>query len=181
MKKIALILTLAACVSFAACKNSGKTNATTDGDAAAATTEQTAYELPKLLTDAEQHLGEQVTVVGYVTHTCKHSGKRCFITDEGKEVSMRVEARGEIGGFNRELVGSKVEISGVLKEQRLSQEYIDEMEKKVEAEAESGESDAEHCESEQNSINQMREWMAANGKDYYAIYYMDGETYKVLD
>ena len=31
------------------------------------------------------------------------------------------------------------------------------------------------------NINEMREWMKAHNKDYYSIYYMDGERYEVIE
>jgi len=79
-----------------------------------------ALELDYLLTIAEQEVDKTVTVVGYVTHTCKHSGKRCFIVGESQKVSLQVEAEGEIESFSAELVGSKLAITGTLKEHRLS-------------------------------------------------------------
>ena len=89
------------------------------------------YKLDSLLAVADQLVDKTVKVRGSVTHTCKHSGKRCFIVGDNENVTMRVEAKGNIGGFNRELVGAELEITGVLKERRLTKEYIDQMEKDV--------------------------------------------------
>jgi len=141
---------------------------------------ETAFELDNLLAVADQKLDETLTVVGYVTHTCVHSGQRCFIVGESQEVSMRVEAKGEIGSFDSELVGSKLAITGVLKENRLSQEYIDEMEKGVNQIKEEG-GDAESCAAELSNISDMRQWMKAHDKDYYVVYYMNGLSFDILD
>lgn len=140
----------------------------------------TAVELDQLLVVADQKVDNTLTVVGYVTHTCKHAGKKCFIVGESQEVSLRVEAEGEIEAFSAELVGSKLAITGILKEQRLSREYIDEYENDVK-QLEGQEGMAETCAAELSNINDMRKWMADNNKDYYVIYYMDGLTYDVLD
>jgi hypothetical protein len=139
-----------------------------------------AFGLDSLLKVAERELDKTVKVNGYVTHTCKHSGKRCFIVGESQSVSMRIEAKGEIGGFNRELVGSKIEVAGILKERRLSSEYIANMEKDVELKKKEDGS-AESCAAELSNIAEMRKWMKDNGKDYYSIYYMDGLNFTVLD
>ena len=40
---------------------------------------------------------------------------------------------------------------------------------------------AESCESEMNNIKAMREWMKANNKDAYSIYYVDGMSYEVAE
>ena len=138
------------------------------------------FELDQLLAVAEQEVENTLTVVGYVTHTCKHSGKRCFIIGESQKATMRVEAMGEIGGFDRDLVGSKLAITGELKERRLSEEFIAEMEKNVHQRMEEDGS-AETCAAELSNINDMRKWMEEHGKDYYAIYYMDGLSFDVLD
>ena len=37
------------------------------------------YELDRLLAVADQKVNDTITLVGYVTHTCKHSGKKCFV------------------------------------------------------------------------------------------------------
>jgi len=146
----------------------------------AATSELPIYELDELLIVAEQEVDNTLTVVGYVTHTCKHAGKRCFIVGESQKATIRVEAMGEIGGFDRDLEGSKLAITGVLKERRLSEEFISEMEKDVHERMEEDGS-AETCAAELSNINDMRQWMKDNDKDYYVIYYMDGMSFDVLE
>jgi len=44
--------------------------------------------LEQLLATADKQLNDTVTVVGYVTHTCKQSGKKCFIVGESKGMSL---------------------------------------------------------------------------------------------
>ena len=139
-----------------------------------------AYELDSLLTVVEQVVDDTITVIGYVTHTCKHSGKRCFIVGESQEATLRVEAAGEIETFSSELIGSKLAITGVMKEDRLSQEDIDAREVNVK-EKEQEEGMEEACAAELTNICQMRKWMEDNNKEYYAIPYMDGLKYKVLE
>jgi len=141
---------------------------------------QTAFELDNLLAIADKELDKTLTVVGYVTHTCVHSGQRCFIVGESQAVSLRVEAKGEIGSFDSELIGSKLAITGILKENRLSQEYIDEREKNVNQVKEEG-GDAESCAAELSNISDMRQWMKEHDKDYYVVYYMDGLSFDILD
>ena len=117
MKNIFLLFVLAAAI----CSCSGNKNKS----------DFPVFELDQLLAVAEQELENTITVVGYVTHTCKHSGKRCFIIGESQKATMRVEAEGDIGGFSAELVGSKLAITGVVQERRLSEEFIAQMEKDV--------------------------------------------------
>ncbi|MDR2473503.1 MAG: hypothetical protein LBD53_08105 [Tannerella sp.] len=179
MKKLLLFSLLA--TSLMAC-GGGKKEAVKTSEltaSVAATSDVPVYGLDSLLNIAEQQLNKEVKVTGYVTHTCKHSGKRCFIVGESQTGSMRIEAKGEIGGFNRELVGSKIEVIGTLKERRLTKEYIDQMEKDVKVK-ETEDATAESCAAELSNIADMRKWMQDNNREYYSIYYMDGEKYDVM-
>jgi hypothetical protein len=181
MKRIFIL----ACMAIAIVACTGKGSASKDGGSESASTSQSqdivTYSLDSLLKNAAQLVDKKVTVIGSVTHTCKHSGKRCFIVGENENVTMRVEAKGNIGGFNRELVGSELAIVGVVKENRLTKEYIDQYEKDVNEkklkEPESGES----CSAELTNINEMRDWMKKNGKDYFSIYYLDGEEFNIVE
>ena len=145
-----------------------------------ADTTANTYELDKLLVVADQKVDETLTVVGYVTHTCQHSGKKCFIVGESQDATLRIEAQGEIETFSSELIGSKLAVTGVLKEYQLSEEYINEMEIQVQ-QLEDEEGMEEVCASELSNISDMRKWMKDHDKNYYVIYYMDGMTYDVLD
>ncbi len=162
---------------------------------------ETVYEVGQFLNVAADNVDKAVTVAGNVTHTCKHSGRRCFIVGEDPNVSIRVEAKGDFGGFKSELIGSKIIVAGkgdfggfkseligskiivegIAKERRLSKEYIDQMEEKIKEKQLKEDGSAESCQAEMNNINKMREWMKANNKDYYSIFYIDGESYKVTE
>lgn len=179
MKKILSIVLFALCLT--ACGNkSANTEASTPEEKSTTTGDITTYELDDLLAVVENQVDKQVVVKGFVTHTCKHAGKRCFISGKGQNASMRIEAGGEIGGFNRELVGSELAIKGTVKENRLTKEYIDQMIEELKEGAFKEDGSAESCQAELNNINEMKEWMKANNKDYYSIYYMDGIDYEVV-
>lgn len=148
---------------------------------AAAVVISEAHEVGELLLNAEKFVDKKVTVRGYVTHTCKHSGKRCFIVGDDQKTTFRVEAKGNIGGFNRELTGSEIAITGILKERRLSREYLDRMEREVNEQKIAETGSVESCEAELANISDMKAWMKANGRDYYSTYYMDGEDYEIIE
>lgn len=135
------------------------------------------FALDDLLSFADQNIDKPVSVTGYVTHTCKHSGKRCFLTGESQKFTIRVEAKGDIGGFNKELTGSKIKVDGILHEKRLSTDEINKMEQSIELKKIKDDGSAESCDAETANVKKMRDWMKENGKDYYSIYYIDGENY----
>ena len=177
MKKLSFLLAAFAFFTVS-CNNAGQTQNNRDGKQAPEETAVVAFDADTLYAIAESFIDEPITVRGYVTHTCKHAGRRCFLTGEGQKHSIRVEAKGEIGGFNRELEGSQLQVNGILRERRLTQIEIADMEKSVNERLEQEDGSAETCEAELANINEMKDWMKAHGKDYYSIYYIDGLNYE---
>lgn len=131
-----------------------------------------------ILTTAAENVGKEVTVRGIVDHTCSHSGRRCFLLGKDPALTIRVEAKGNIGGFNRELSGSELAIKGILREKFISPEEIAEMEKQLK---EKSEKEGDHCDSELKAVQSMRQWMKDNNKEAYSEYYIDGTDYEVMD
>ncbi len=131
-----------------------------------------------LLEKADGIIDREVTVKGMVTHTCKHSGKRCFIIDSLENKTIRIEATGTIESFSNELLGTEITVAGILRERRLDNVYFDEWETKTLAEKEKAEDGGDHCNEELTQIGEMREWMKTHNKDYYPVYYVDGQSYQ---
>ena len=143
--------------------------------------EQKAVDVAKLLTMADNHFDQQVLIKGTVNHVCTHSGRRCFLIDSTGEHSIRVEAAGQIENFPKEIMGSEILVKGTLKEQCLTAEEIDQMEADLlEKHPEESEKNGENCSAEMSNIHQMRNWMKEHGKDYYAIYYVEGHSYEAI-
>ena len=69
-----------------------------------------------LLKQSAELADKEVVVKGTVMHVCKHSGKRCFIMGSNEDLTIRIEAGDKIGSFSQELMGSDIEITGVLRE-----------------------------------------------------------------
>ena len=180
MKKMMCLAVMVLALGLSACGNSSKKQAETAQDSTTVSV-ASAMNVEDVLAKAEENVGKEITVKGLVSHTCKHSGRRCFIVGADGKTSIRVEAKGDIGGFNRELIGSDIVVKGVLRENKLSKEYIDQMEKEVNDKKAQETGSAESCESEMNNIMAMREWMKANNKDAYSIYYVDGMSYEVAE
>lgn len=178
MKKYLLLLVLAA--SMFACGNKSAQQGATGNTESNEKAGTEALTLDKLLVNADDYVDKPVVVTGYVTHTCKHSGKRCFLADEDQTVSVRVEAKGKIGGFNRELIGSQIQVSGIFHEKRTTTEEIDLMEKMIEEKSIKDDGSAESCDAETANVQKMREWMKKHNKDYYVKYYIDGEDFEEI-
>ncbi|WP_421919423.1 hypothetical protein [Marinifilum sp.] len=139
-----------------------------------------ANSISQLIEMAEQNVGKEVCFKGIVQHVCAHSGRRAFLVDETGKFSIRVEATGEINGFNRELSGSTITVKGSIAEQRLTEKEINEYEAKVKAK-EDAEEGGEHCSAEMANITKMRDWMKENNKNYYSIYFVKGTSYEIVE
>ena len=141
--------------------------------------EQKVYDVTSFLADADTLLEQEIVIKGTVTHVCIHSGQKCFIKAEGAEETILVQAKGEIESFSQDLIGKEIIVLGIVHESRTEQADIDAKEtalneKKLEALEETDEETVAHCDTEQQSVDKMRKWMKDHGKDYYAIYYVEG-------
>ena len=139
------------------------------------------YEVQGLLSEVDQLLNKEVLISGHVTHVCKHSGKKCFIENDKGDTSIRIEAKGDITAFDKELIGSTIKVKGKLREHRLSKEYVDNLEKSAQEKLENEEATEEECEAELSNVNDMRKWMKEHDKNHYSIYYVDGLSYEKID
>ncbi|MBN2805415.1 MAG: hypothetical protein JXR22_02055 [Prolixibacteraceae bacterium] len=136
----------------------------------------------QLLSNVDQLIDQELILTGTVNHVCSHSGRRCFLLDSLGDNTIRVEAGGEIESFSKELMGNTIQVKGFVREDRLTLAEIEEMELEVlEKHPEDAEADGETCSAEMANIHKMREWMKEPGKDYYAIYYVDGLSYDLVE
>lgn len=143
-------------------------------------TETSVVTIDQLLVNADKLVGKEVNFRGLVNHVCAHSGKRCILKNATGDLSIRVEATGNLEGFDKEMAGRDIKVSGILREKRLDEAAIDEWEVEVKAKHAS-EEEEENCSSEMANIKEMRGWMKENNKNYYAIYYVDGNNYEVME
>ena len=105
--------------------------------ASEATTEQSAssaLEIDSLLANAENLAGQEVTIEGVCTHTCKHGAKKIFLMGSDDTQAIRVEA-GTLGAFDPKCVNSIVRVTGTLKEQRIDEAYLQNWEAQLKAQA----------------------------------------------
>ncbi len=74
-----------------------------------------ALSVDELYQNAADLENKEVVVKGTVMHVCKETGQRCFLMGSNENINIRVEAGEKIGTFSQELMGSDLEIVGVLK------------------------------------------------------------------
>ncbi|MGQ1945590.1 hypothetical protein ACT3CD_00640 [Geofilum sp. OHC36d9] len=185
MKQLFFLLTTAFLLT--ACGSSGSKSKNTTETIPAETSEAVtvdtskAINVDRLMKIAADNVDQEIVIKGVVTHVCKHSGKRCFLKDESTDTSIRIEAKGDIGGFNSELNGTRMVVKGFIREKRLSEKYINQWEQKTINQKEQAEIDQNQCSAELSNIKEMRDWMTANNKDFYSVFYVDGTNYKIVE
>ena len=67
-----------------------------------------------------------------------------------------------------------------MQEHRITKEVIGKQEASVKEEMEKEGCEMERCDAVMKNVNQMKEWMADKGKDYYPVYYVNATHYEVV-
>jgi len=112
MKKLALISLFA--IFLFSCGNQKSTKQTET--VAQAEPEVIVLTVDDLYEKAADLADKEIIVKGTVMHVCQHGGQRCFIMGSNEDINIRIEAGEKIGAFSQELMGSDIEVVGVLKE-----------------------------------------------------------------
>lgn len=153
-------------------------------------------EVDSLLANADSLTGKNITVQGICTHTCKHGAKKIFLMGSDDTQTIRIEA-GELGQFSPDCVNSIVEVNGILKEQRIDENYLVQWEEQAKAKTEEKHGTGEAgCSTEKKARGEtgntteeriadfrkkIAERKAKTGKDYLSFYFVEAESYKILE
>jgi hypothetical protein bacD2_10147 len=151
-------------------------------------------EIDSLLANAESLAGQEVTIEGVCTHTCKHGAKKIFLMGSDDTHVIRVEA-GTLGAFDPKCVNSIVRVTGTLKEQRIDEAYLQNWEAQLKAQAAEKHGTGEAgCDSEKKARGEtanspeariadfrakIADRKAETGKEYLSFYFMEADSYEV--
>lgn len=154
-------------------------------------------DIDSLLATAETLVDQPIVVEGICTHTCAHGGTKIFLMGSDDTKTIRVEAGDKIGSFPQEVVNNIVTIDGILREQRIDEDYLVRWEEQVKAQTDEkhGENGA-GCDSEQKARGEatgavsvadriaafrrrIADRKAKEGKEYLSFYYIDGNAYTI--
>ena len=157
-----------------------------------------------LLADASPFVEKPVAIKGTVVHVCRHGGQRLFIVGENGEDRFRITVGENISEFDVELEGTMIEVNGVVKELIIDETYLAEWEAEIsegsehsrgegheggvghgdnygEAQAVEGDQNAEMQQASQlKSIQDVRDEIAASGKDHLSDYWIETIDFKVI-
>lgn len=192
MKRIIYTFTLAIssiCLIFSAsCSNSGAKNGTSQDEV------QEQVEIDSLLDNAELFLGKEITIQGVCTHSCKHGAKKIFLMGSDDSKTIRVEA-GSLGSFDTKCLKHVVSVTGILREERIDEEYLKRWEAAVERNGGEAHGNAESgCETEKKARGEtasttsdriaafrekIEQRIASEGKDYLSFFYFEASAYEI--
>lgn len=122
----------------------------------------TGMEVDSLLANADSLAEKNITVQGICTHTCKHGAKKIFLMGSDDTQTIRIEA-GELGQFSPDCVNSIVEVNGILKEQRIDENYLVQWEEQAKAQTEEKHGTGEAGCSTEKKLGEKPETRQKNG------------------
>jgi hypothetical protein len=149
-----------------------------------------------LKTNIESYVDKDIVVAGIVNHVCSHGGKRMFIMGENPDLVIKVTPNDKIGVFEKELEGNLVFVTGVLKELRINEEYVANLEKEVESGSDNeaihdhsaGTHDeparpaGEEAENEKKAqIESMRTQISESENGYYSQFWIEAVKFEVQE
>ncbi len=187
IKRMLTILLLTALM--AGCSNP-KQNNNQDQKADSNPSSQTILKVNQVMNQPAHYTGKKITVEGVVTHVCEHGGKRLHLSPSGSDVKLRVRTGKGLQPFKREIVGSTVQITGLFEEERLDQQYLNQLKKGQEkshdhdahqedasSEGEQGEkAAAEQGQVSQAYIEEMEQKIKNSEKGYISEYWLTAEN-----
>jgi hypothetical protein len=161
----------------------------TKDDANKSKTDTAKVTVLSFLKQADTLIDKPVIIEGTILHTCKHGGKRMFLADGTDSITVEVTAGGTIASFDEKLIGSRVRVAGILREERIDEKYLNEWENEVKKPVENhnagvhtgakGHED-QGVQEKLNQINEMRGELKKSGKDHLSNFSIEGLKYQVL-
>jgi len=151
--------------------------------------EVTKVTVDEVLADMQKYVDQEVIISGIVNHVCSHGGKRMFIMGSNPDAAIKITPDDAIGVFEKELEGSDVLVTGIVKELRIDEAYVDNLEKEV---AEGADNEAIHDHSagthdeeaeneKQAQLDAMRNKIAESEQGYYSQFWIEASEFEVKD
>ncbi len=203
-KNIFIALAVLASAFTYSCGNSNKNaEETSDGG-------QSVMSVDQVLADAQNLIGDTISVEGVCSHLCKHGGRKAFVLGSNDSLLLRCEAYPLMGTpFTKETIHKPIEVKGILKEDRVDEEAVAKMEHQyamlnnqndasdqfgeetAKAAEPTGGCDTERAARGQQNLTSFADRIAdyrariaqrneKEGKPYLSFYYLEAISYEIL-
>lgn len=184
-----MLTTLMLAALVASCSNPNQ-NKNKDQKADSNPSSQTVLTVNRIMNQPADYTGKKITVEGVVTHVCKHGGKRLHLSPAGSDVKLRVRTGKGLQPFKRKIVGNTVQVTGLFEEERLDQQYLNQLKKGQEASHDhdahqekdpSGDDQGEKAAAEQGQVSEayiqeMEQKIKNSEKGYISEYWLTAEN-----
>jgi hypothetical protein len=145
---------------------------------------------------AGEFVGKKIELTGVVDHICQHGGQRLFLVSEDSDARIKITPDEEIAAFNIELEGNRINIVGVVEEQRIDEAYLREWEEEIKSGSDmaDGKGEGSHIggkvekggeganiDEEMVKVNDLREMIAESGDDHLSFYSVLCTSYDIIN
>lgn len=143
----------------------------------------------QVMSDIQAYVDKDILIEGMVNHICAHGGKRMFIIGTDPDVAIKITPNEEIGIFEKELEGSNVLVTGIVKELRIDEEYVKNLENELASGADNeaihdhsaGTHDEEADNEKKAQIDAMRSRIAETENGYYSQYWIEASKFEIKE
>ncbi len=139
---------------------------------------------------AGEYVGKKIRLTGIVDHVCEHDGKKMFLVEENSDARVKIVPDENLAAFKQDLVGETVEVTGIVKEFRLDEDYLMEMEENIKADSKEepavhmgehkGKKEEQSTEDKMKQLENLRKKLKDSGKEYLSYFSVEAVSYKVL-
>lgn len=149
----------------------------------------TSLTIHELIANTGDYVGKTVRFSGLADHVCKMDGKKMFLIGENPDDRIKVTPSDNMPPFKAEMEGSTFEVTGIVKELKIDENYLSAMEqdlkktsgKQMEMEGmHEGETEEMEQKEKSGQIKAMREQLEKSGEDHISIYSVEGVEVKEL-
>ena len=139
--------------------------------------------------EGPNYVDQPVWIEGTVYHICKHGGKRLFLVDGNDSIMVEVTTGPDVVMFDEALTGSRVNVLGILKEERIDEKYLNEWEAEVMAPEEDHETglhegtmghEDQPKEAKLEQINELRDQIKESGTDHLSFFSIEAVSFEEL-
>jgi len=185
-----LIMTIAL-ITFVSCAN--KSNSINESVEKVAVI---SMDVDSLLFQADKLVDDSIQVEGVCTHICSHGGRKIFLMGSDDTKTLRIEGAA-MGKFDSKCVNNMVLVTGILREQRIDEAYLQGWELQVAEQVDENHGEDESgCSTEKKARNEsgnsaqerivnfrqrIAERERKEGKPYLSFYYVEAQNYKIIE
>ncbi len=169
MKRIALLLGIATLIF--ACNPTETANK--EENSSKTETDITFIPLKDLQKKGAEYLDKIIETQGIVDHVCKHGGKKILLVADGADVHVFNDER-----FDENLMTQEIKVQGTVKEDRIDEAYLLELEGEAINSHSEGEDHEQRQERIINYVNTMRDSLENAEVDHFSEYYLEYISHK---